>query len=91
MKKFIRILGIGILASAFFWSVPIYAQAETETAGSSMKEESYLFFISFLFFNYIYLFIMKKEENRKENGKKTNREDGMSTVTEHVQNFLGEK
>lgn len=34
---------------------------------------------------------MKKEENRKENGKKTNREDGMSTVTEHVQNFLGEK
>lgn len=42
MKKFIRILGIGILASAFFWSVPIYAQAETETAGSSMKEESYL-------------------------------------------------
>ena len=42
MKKFIRILGIGIFASAFFWSVPIYAQAETETAGSSMKEESYL-------------------------------------------------
>ena len=40
MKKFIRILGIGILASAFFWSVPIYAQAETETAGSSLGKDN---------------------------------------------------
>ena len=37
MKKFIRTLGIGVLASAFFWTVPVYA--ETETAGSSLKEE----------------------------------------------------
>ena len=39
MKKFIRTLGIGILASTFFWATPTYAQMET--AGSSMKEESY--------------------------------------------------
>ena len=37
MKKFIRTLEIGVLASAFFWTVPVYA--ETETAGSSLKEE----------------------------------------------------
>ena len=37
MKKFIRTWGIGVLASAFFWTVPVYA--ETETAGSSLKEE----------------------------------------------------
>ena len=65
MKKFIRILGIGIFASAFFWSVPIYAQAETETAGSSMKEESYLE-------ENIELY-NEERGNRKENGKKTNR------------------
>ena len=35
-------LGAGILASAFFMAVPVYAEVETETAGSSLKEERVL-------------------------------------------------
>ncbi len=39
MKKIIRTLGIGVFASVFFWTVPVHAEVETETAGSSLKEE----------------------------------------------------
>ena len=39
MKKFIRTLGIGVIASALLWAVPVHAEIETETAGSSLKEE----------------------------------------------------
>lgn len=39
MKKIIRTLGISVLATAFFWTVPVHAEVETETVGSSLKEE----------------------------------------------------
>ena len=42
MKKIVKMLGAGILASAFFMAVPVYAEVETETAGSSLKEERVL-------------------------------------------------